>query len=369
MSNLDEEISVARKEIVSDGYDMSIGEVMNLYRDEELIIDPEFQRYFRWNASQKTKFIESLLLGIPIPPIFVFQTKKGLWELIDGLQRLSTVFEFAGMLRGPDGQIMEPSIIEGTKMLPSLAGKRWEDSDQLTTDGIGKTQQLQIKRARLRVEILKMESDPHAKFELFQRINTGGSQLSEQEVRNCTAIMLNRQFHQWLLDAANNADFNSTIVATENSLKKQYNVELALRFFAFRNVPYQNGLDVHEYLDGALIEMAAGKVGNLTAEKDIFNRTFRLLNQALGEDVFKRWDGTRFLGMFLLSVFEVVTTGVSKNLDSIGAMSPPDQMNFVKTKTKELWTDPVFQRNSGAGIRGTTRLANLLPMAERFFRS
>lgn len=79
-------------------------------------------------------------------------------------------------------------------MLPSLAGKRWEDSDQLTSDGIGKTQQLQIKRARLRVEILKMESHPHAKFELFQRINTGGSQLSEQEVRNCTAIMLNRQF-------------------------------------------------------------------------------------------------------------------------------------------------------------------------------
>lgn len=91
MSNLDIEISVARKEIVADGYDMSIGEVMNLYRDEEMIIDPEFQRYFRWKASQKTKFIESLLLGIPFPPIFVFQTQKGLWELIDGLQRLSTV--------------------------------------------------------------------------------------------------------------------------------------------------------------------------------------------------------------------------------------------------------------------------------------
>ena len=77
MSNLEREISSARKEIVADGYDMSIGEVMNLYRDKELIIDPEFQRYFRWETPQKTRFIESLLLGIPIPPIFVFQTKKG----------------------------------------------------------------------------------------------------------------------------------------------------------------------------------------------------------------------------------------------------------------------------------------------------
>lgn len=368
MSNLDEEIAAARKEIVSDGYDMSIGEVMNLYRDNELIIDPEFQRYFRWGTSQKTKFIESLLLGIPIPPIFVFQTTKGLWELIDGLQRLSTVLEFAGMLRSPDGKIMEPTVIEGTKMLPSLAGKKWEDSENSSTDGIGKTQQLQIKRARLRVEILKKESDPHAKFELFQRINTGGSQLSEQEVRNCTAIMLNRDFHHWLLEASNNVDFMRTIVPTESQLKKQYNVELALRFFAFRNVPYQTGLDVHEYLDDALIRMATGGVANWDREKDVFNRTFRLLSQSLGEDAFKRWDGTRFLGMFLLSVFEVVTTGVSRNIDAIERLTPEAQTEFVKAKAKELWADEVFQRNSGAGVRGTTRLANLLPMAEQFFQ-
>lgn len=152
--SLDQEITIARKEIISDGYDMSVGEVMNLYRDKELFINPTFQRLFRWDESQKTRFIESLLLGIPIPPIFVMQDEAGVWELIDGLQRLSTVLEFAGLLRKESGQYLEPSVLEGTAFLPSLAGKRWEPSNADVNNGIGKTQQLQIKRARLRVEIL-----------------------------------------------------------------------------------------------------------------------------------------------------------------------------------------------------------------------
>ena len=97
---LSDEIETARTEIVSDGYEMSVGEILNLYRDNEITINPEYQRLFRWDESSKTRFIESLLLGIPIPPIFVFQEENGVWELIDGLQRLSTIFQFAGILRG-----------------------------------------------------------------------------------------------------------------------------------------------------------------------------------------------------------------------------------------------------------------------------
>ncbi len=74
--SLDNEIAAARKEIVSDGYDMSLGEVVNLYKDGELKIDPEFQRLFRWDSTRKTRFVESILLGIPIPPIFVFQDSE-----------------------------------------------------------------------------------------------------------------------------------------------------------------------------------------------------------------------------------------------------------------------------------------------------
>ncbi|WP_205351586.1 DUF262 domain-containing protein [Vibrio cholerae] len=101
--SLEKEIQKARKEIVSDGYDMSLGEIVNLYKENELKINPDFQRLFRWDVTRKTRFIESILLGIPIPPIFVFQDKDGNWELIDGLQRLSTILEFTGVLKDSKG--------------------------------------------------------------------------------------------------------------------------------------------------------------------------------------------------------------------------------------------------------------------------
>lgn len=361
------EIQQARKEIVSDGYDMSIGEIINLYRDKEIVINPDYQRLFRWDPSRKTRFIESLLLGIPIPPIFVFQNEDGTWELIDGLQRLSTIFEFVGILRTPDKKIAEPSILEGTRFLPSLTDKYWEPSSEDAEDGIGKTPQLQIKRTRIRVEILKKESDVQAKYELFQRLNTGGIELSEQEIRNCVAVMVNKKFHTWLIKLSENEDFLLTIDQTKYSLSKQSAAELALRFFVFRNVPYQTGLNVHEYLNEALLEIAINKDFKFGLEQDIFERTFNLLSNALGKKSFKRWDGRKFTGKFLMSVFEVLAIGLSKGLETIENIPPAKQKKNIIKKAKELWDNPTFRNNTGAGISGTTRMNKLLPMAEDLF--
>jgi hypothetical protein len=364
---LEDEISKARKEIYSDGYDMSIGELINLYRDQELLIQPEFQRLFRWEDHRKTRFIESLLLGIPIPPIFVYQDENGKWELIDGLQRLSTILQLVGILRNADGQEVERLVLEHTKILPSLADKRWETDDG-AENALTLGQQLQIKRARIRVEILKYESDPQAKYELFQRLNTGGASLSEQEVRNCVAVMVDRSFYEWLTARAANPHFANTIDQTDFAIERQMPMELALRFVAFRNVPYKAGLDVHEYLDAALLDLASNKTFDREAEKHIFEGTFTLIDNALGKKAFKRWNGTDFTGKFLMSVFEVFAVGVSKNLQELEAMEPEGLAAFLTGRLRDLWANDTFTRNSGAGIRGTTRLANLLPIAKDFLR-
>lgn len=290
---------------------MSLGEIVNLYKENELKINPDFQRLYRWDITRKTRFIESILLGIPVPPIFVFQDEKGVWELIDGLQRLSTVFEFTGILKNEDGSTKPPSQLEGTKFLPSLADKTWEnwnDDDQ----AIDKAMQLQIKRARITVEILLKESDPVAKYELFQRLNTGGARLSEQEVRNCVAVMISPKFHTQLKRISELSDFVETTTQTKAALEKQQGVELALRFLAFRNVPYASGLDVHEYLDSALIDMAESSNFDMNRERNNFERTFKLINGALGSNAFRKWDGKKFKGMFLMSIFEVIAYGTSK---------------------------------------------------------
>lgn len=365
--SLEAEIKKARKEIVSDGYDMSLGEVINLYKDGELKINPEFQRLFRWDITRKTRFIESILLGIPIPPIFVYQDELGVWQLIDGLQRLSTVFEFCGILRKHDGTQLEPSTLEGTKLLPSLANRRWQvwaEGDQ----AIDRTMQLQIKRARIRVEILQKESDENAKYELFQRLNTGGAKLSEQEVRNCVAVMVNLDFYKFLVKISDFEPFKKVTNLTQVALEKQAGLELALRFLSFRSHPYKKGLDVHEYLDDALINLASSTTLNLDQEESVFNKTFSLLNEALGENSFKKWNGNDFSGMFLMSVYEVVAYGLSVNLDEYDKIPRPQQIDIVIQKSKELWSTQDFINNSGAGVRGTTRLANLLPLANGYMK-
>ena len=358
-----EEVHAARKKIVTDGYDMSFGQLINLYRNDELKIDPVFQRLFRWRDERKTRFVESILLGIPSPPIFVYQDGNGVWELIDGLQRLSTVFQLTGELKGDRAAELGPLILNGTEFLPSLDGKRWAESAEGVEDGIGQVLQIAIKRARVRVEILKSESDVTAKFELFQRLNTGGVALTEQEVRNSIAVSINRTFYDWLIARADEADFKKTTDQTEAALESQAGVELALRFFAFRSVPYRSGLDVHEYLDKALLHLAANADYDMAKEACVFGKTFRFLNNALGDKAFKRWNGQAFSGKFLMSVFEVLATGVSHNVDALGQMEDQARCDFLVSTARTLWANPVFNANSGAGVRGTTRLSILLPLA------
>jgi hypothetical protein len=127
--SLAEQISKKRKEIKTDGYPMSIGEWMSMYERHELDIHPEFQRFYRWTEPQKTALIESILLGIPLPPIFVSQREDGVWDVVDGLQRLSTIFQFVGILRDENKKLVQPLVLEKTKYLPALQDIMWENED------------------------------------------------------------------------------------------------------------------------------------------------------------------------------------------------------------------------------------------------
>lgn len=190
--------------------------------------------------------------------------------------------------------------------------------------------------------------------------------MSEQEVRNCVAVMINPEFHNQLKTLSETKDFVASTNQTEIAIEKQAGVELVLRFFSFRNVPYQKGLDVHEYLDSALITMAENKELDMDKEISNFTKTFSLINEALGDSSFKKWDGNHFKGMFLMSLFEVISYGISKNIVTYEKLDRSIQLDTLRNKAKILWQNEQFAKNSGAGVRGTTRLANLLPLAETY---
>ncbi len=174
VDTLQSEIDLHRKQIRSDCYSMSVGEWISLYEQAEIEIYTEFYKSFRWSDYQKTAFIESILVGIPIPPIFVYQRKDGIWEVVDGLQRLSTIYQFVGILKDEHGRQIPPLTLRTSEYLPSLVGKIWKDEEHPSgsIQGLTPEQRLLIKKAKIGVNIILEGSNSQLKYDLFQRLNT-----------------------------------------------------------------------------------------------------------------------------------------------------------------------------------------------------
>ncbi len=360
-NDLINEVTERKKEFITDGYPMSIGEIINLYRDNELIINPDYQRFFRWTITQKTKFVESILLGIPIPSIFVYQDQDGKWEVVDGLQRISTILEFVGILRDNDDprNLIPPSTLEDTEILPNLQGITWETLPK-------EPLQLFFKRTKIKIEIIKYESDPYAKFEVFQRLNSGGSLLTPQEFRNCLLIMINKTFYLWLNNISKDENFQACLALSDKLLEERYDMELVLRFLLFPNYKFSQK-EIRDYLtEGAqsLARLALEEEFNYDENEKIFRETFAVLNLVLGEKVFKRYSNGDFGGKFLESLFEAISIGVAHNLASY---ETPEHKEILKQKIKDIWSQSGFTDNMGSGTNTKIRIPKIIPFGIKYF--
>jgi len=370
---LQEELENKRKEIRTDSYSMSVGELLSLYESKEIEIHPEFQRFFRWSQTQKTRFIESLLIGLPIPQIFVSQREDGIWDVVDGLQRLSTIYEFAGILRDENGKVLPHLTLDAADSLPSLMGKKWDDPSA-PKNSLNQTQRLLIKRSKIEVAILKQESDPIAKYELFQRLNTGGSIATDQEIRNCLLIMSNRKIFGWLKELSKNEAFQTCISLSDKAGQEQYDLELLLRFLFFRDmdeealgkIPYP---DVSEFITRRTIELSKDPELDYEVEKDAFNVTFKILAEQLEDNSFRKYNHQKgkFVGGFLVSAFEAVALGIGYHYKEFR-----DTEVDVVDRVKQLWLDKRFTSSLGGSPGGSIstrkRVQNILPIGRELFQ-
>lgn len=365
VNNLEKQIANARQAIAADGYPMSVGELTNLYRDRELIIRPEFQRFFRWSHTQKSRLIESLLLGIPLPSIFVAQTENGVWEVVDGLQRLSTIFELQGELRNQDGTIRAPLLLEGTKYLPALDGKSWQGSSN--EQSLSEAQRLDIKRSKIDIKIIKRESSSQIKFDLFQRLNSYGSQLNAQEMRSALLVAASPEFFARVERLASFDDFRATVRLSDKQIEERYDLELVTRFLVLHNWPSnkitQASLrDLSQVLDDETVKLANSFPKGFDKLEEIFKKTFKFISSNGEEDVFRRWDETRneFRGGFVTSAFEIFAFGVGYHIAN-NQFYRQDLLLSVK----ELWSSPRMQSGYATGRSTESRLAEFIPLGRQ----
>ena len=365
--SLQDEIVERSSKIFRDAYQMSIGELINIYRDGEMDIHPEFQRVFRWSESQKTRLIESIMLNIPIPSIFVSQNDEGVWDVIDGVQRLSTIFQFVGIFKDEDNNEIDPLILQKTDYLPSFEGMMWENIDD-PDKSFTKEQQLAFKRARIDVIIVKKESDPNTKYELFQRLNTGGSKLSDQEVRNCLMIMTNREFYVFLDSLSKNEDFNECITKTDRKEDEQFKLELILRLLIAVKMNLEdtsNYNDLKELIDRETIKLIETfQTQDYEIVKDKFNRTFKLLNKLLGEDSFKKYTDEKHKGAFLVAAFQGIASGVYLNIDYVEHIDS----DVMTDKIRKFYDEEIYIESTKKGARAVPRFKDLTLLGKEFFR-
>lgn len=357
-----EEVQVARKDIRTDAYQMSVGEWISLYTNGDLDIHPEFQRLFRWSDEQKSNLVESLLLGIPLPTIFVSQREDGVWDVIDGLQRLSTIFQLVGILKDEAGRLVPPLRLRSTKYIPSLDGLSWEDDPALDPE-----LKRVVLRSRLSVSIILRESDENTKYDLFERLNTGGTQLTDQEVRNCILVMVDRTFFDWLDSLSRIPSFVETTSLSEKLLSERYDMELALRFLlmsAATEAELRTVGDVGVYLSEHMVQLAKNPGFNREAAREEFKLVFDTLYAEMGENAFKRFSEAkgRHEGAFLVSAFEAISAGVRAR---IRAGKPSGSIPALASR---LWLREEFTEWARSGVTASRRLFRIIPFSQQFFQ-
>ncbi len=242
-----------------------------------------------------------------------------------------------------------------------------EGSANILTDA----QRRVFKRARLDFQIIQKQSDEQAKFDLFQRLNSG-TRLSEQEARHCLAVMLDPPFARWLQELANDEHFANTLDISDRLADEAYDVESVLRFLAITKTADENlvGMgDVGEFLTTRMRDFIDDEHFDVQAENEKFRGVFRLLDTALGADAFKRpgADGQRFSGRFSVSAFEAVSSGLARNWDRWRNYEAVDRDSEVISRVVQVWGDPEYQSRAGGGRAAERRIPYMVRVGARTF--
>ncbi|WP_319412001.1 DUF262 domain-containing protein [uncultured Cohaesibacter sp.] len=351
----------ARQFVKTDSYPMSIGELASMYEEGEIILRPEYQRYFRWTPEQKSKLIESILIGLPLPSVFVAQDEDGNWEVVDGMQRLSTIFDFMGQL---DKVAIKneyykkfSELSDDLYYLSEFEGKSWKD--------LSRRIQLDFKRTKIQLTILLRETDLDAKFELFQRLNSGGTAISGQELRNAIMAGKNKNTLDWFERLAQYNNFVKVCGLSERDLSVRMDVELVLRFVVFlsdliADLPRAKSVDV--FLTSALRQILADNKFDYNRYEDVFKKTFDAIERSWGENAlkYKTSPGT---GKFSISFFEAVALGIAQNISQL----PSD--GRLKATIDSIGEQPGFKKASGSGKNASRRIPELVKLGKREFKA
>lgn len=319
-----------QRELVTASVDYNLSTLLALTTDNVIDLSPSYQRRNRWDVKRQSRLIESFLINIPIPPIFLNEDEIGTYSIIDGKQRLTAITSFL------DDRLR----LESLEIFSDVNGKKFSELPR-------QLQTILRTRPTIRAIIILKQSDSDVKNEVFQRLNTGGAEANPQEIRNnAYAGPLNNL----VMNLGETSDFHKAlgIRNRENSsiYREMRDAEFVLRFFTFRNDwrVFTGGMRLtmdrfmqknRRMSDAALEELAAS-----------FTTALRKARMVFGTNTFQRWqpEKAEWRKQVLASIYDVQMFGLIP-FDEPTLLAHKEA---IVAKLKQLFDDQAFRKSIDA---------------------
>lgn len=295
--------------------------IKDMFNGNDYILNPDFQRRLRWDSIKQSKLIESFIINVPIPPIFLYEKEYSVYEVMDGLQRITAIKEF----------YEDKYALDGLEIWPELNGKKYSTLPEQVRKGIDRRY---ISSIILLKETAKDPKTATALKQLvFSRINSGGAKLEDQEYRNALYPGI---FNDLTIELARNETFCDIFeipfpVETENPVsvelrenskyKTMKDVETVLRFFAMLKIDSWESITLSKFLDLFLEHANKLPEDAIAYYKNLFERTIQLAYDIYGEKTFCMWkknskgDSYRWTKRATIVLYDPLMVVLSENID------------------------------------------------------
>jgi hypothetical protein len=344
----------------------TIREIFTQIEEGELDLAPDFQRSFVWKDKQQLRLIESILLGIPLPAFYFNQVKDGAHQVIDGVQRLTTLKRFMS-----DNLELKEADLE---YLKSLQGKKFSSLDVAIRRRFSGTQ--------IVAHVIEPQTPDEVKYDIFSRVNTGGSQLNAQEIRHCMSKTKSRAFlHSLVVSQSFDLVMGRTFFQKDETTGKwvrndlrMADREMALRFCAFY-VASEEDYAKAENLDKFLLQFTK-RIDEKFSESEFqetkiaFERAMQNCHTILGNAAFRRWlPGDTRRGPFNRAIFESQAIAFTKY--SLEELLPHKEA--IQKAFRELFLDATYDNavrfGTGSPLKVKQRLSKPKEQLEKILRS
>ena len=318
-------------------YNLSVGSMLDMIHEGDTDLQPSFQRRLGiWTLEKKSRLVESLLLRIPIPVFYAAANEIDNWSVVDGIQRLSTL----------DGYVGNEYRLRGLEYLNTYEGQYFHE--------LPRHFQRRIQQTQLVVNVIEHGTPEEVMFNIFLRINTGGTPLSAQEIRHAINPGPVREF---LRDIAESAEFLEATARSVNQ-RRMADRELALRFIAFYLTPprqYKKG-NLDRFLGEAMVRLNGMTPRERANLAEVFRRAMRASQLLLGDEAFRKPRHERgYRRPVNRALFEAWSVNIalrtSEQIETLVC-----QADEVRAQFKELAKDPEFDASISWGTGSIERV-------------